>query len=166
MTLRLKQKPLDKIDLKILQALQADGRMTNRTLSKQVALSPSACLARVNQLERSGIIAGYHASIDTERVRPTLLVLAEVMFGKHTEDLFAVFDAMIMSTPEVVEAYRVSGTVDYIIKFVVSDIQEWRDVAEKVLSADFKVEKMTSHIVVIEAKRFKGYPILVAEHQR
>ena len=63
-------KSLDRTDLKILQALQSEGRLTNQTLAARVALSPSACLARIRQLEASGVISGYHAHVALELVRP------------------------------------------------------------------------------------------------
>jgi DNA-binding Lrp family transcriptional regulator len=68
----------DRTDLTILQALQSEGRLTNQTLAARVALSPSACLARIRQLEASGVISGYHAHVALELVRSTLIIYAEI----------------------------------------------------------------------------------------
>jgi DNA-binding Lrp family transcriptional regulator len=150
---------LDRIDLKILAALQADGRISNRDLAEAVALSPSACLARVNKLEEAGVITGYHAAVRTELFRPTMFVFVEITVKRHLMAAFDGFDSALQEIPQIVEAARVSGAVDYILKILVADIQEWRAVAELLLREDLGVEKMSSHIVVVEAKRFAGYPI-------
>ena len=76
-------KNLDRTDLKILQALQSEGRLTNQTLAARVALSPSACLARIRQLEAAGVISGYHAHV-LELVRSTLVIYAEISLKRHS----------------------------------------------------------------------------------
>lgn len=150
---------LDKIDLKILQALQADGRISNRDLAKLVALSPSACLARVKKLESQGVITGYHAAVRTELFRPTMFVFVEITIKRHLIGEFDSFDEALRALPQVVEAFRVTGAIDYLLKILVEDIQEWRLIAQKLLKEELGVEKMASHIVVVEAKPFEGYPI-------
>src|SRR3990167_10487517 len=74
---------LDRLDLKILAILQAQGRVTNQALAEQVGLSASACLARVRRLEAAGLIQGYHARLDIERIRPTVTVFGEVTLKSH-----------------------------------------------------------------------------------
>jgi DNA-binding Lrp family transcriptional regulator len=150
---------LDRIDLKILEALQSDGRITNRDLAEKVALSPSACLARVKQLESVGLITGYHAILDLELIRPVMVVYAQVTMQRHLIDWFDKFDAVLRSVPEVVEAARVSGPFDYILKIVVTDMREFRQLAAELLTESNGVEKMVTHVLVQEAKRFSGYPL-------
>ena len=157
-----RSRELDRIDLKILKALQDDGRISNRDLAEVVALSPSACLARVKKLEQAGVITGYHAAVRTELFRPTMFVYVEITVKRHLMESFERFDAALQEIPQIVEAARVSGAVDYILKILVADIQEWRAIAELLLREDLGVEKMSSHIVVVEAKRFQGYPITSA----
>lgn len=152
-------KALDKIDLNILEALQADGRITNQDLAKKVYLSPSACLARVRALEAAGIITGYHAHVDIERVRPATIVYAEVYMHRHQLADLARLDAVLEKTPEVVEACRVSGPFDYILKVAVSDMREWRGILESILSPHYGVERVTSHVVMRDTKLMKGYPV-------
>ena len=150
---------LDGIDLKILEELQADSTITYRKLSTRVALSPSACVARVKQLESQGIILGYHASIAVERVRPTLLVMAEVIMRKHAIAELDRFDRFLHTLPEVVEIMRVQGPSDYILKLMMSDMREWRAFAHRLLSPENGVERMVSHLVIEEPKVFAGYPL-------
>lgn len=150
---------LDRRDLKILQELQADNTITYRALSDRVALSASACVARVKQLEEAGLITGYHAAIAIERVRPTFVMVAEIALASHNPDDIARFDDLLLTTPEVIEALRVNGPFDYIVRFMLWNVREWQAFAHRILEPKFKVEKMVSHVVMEELKRFKGYPI-------
>jgi Lrp/AsnC family transcriptional regulator, leucine-responsive regulatory protein len=150
---------LDRIDLKILRALQDNSRITNKQLAEKVALSPSACLARVRQLEEAGFIVGYHAHIDATRVRPTLQMIAEIAVKQHSPEKLDAFDKALRKFPQVIEAARVSGPYDYIIQLVVADMREWRTLADTILKLELGVEKMTTHVIVNEVKPFVGYPL-------
>ena len=152
-------KELDRTDLKILEALQSDGRLTNQDLAARVSLSPSACLARVRNLEGAGLISGYHAHVNMELVRPTLTVLAELSLKRHNAAEFARFETFIRSIPEVVEAAQVSGEFDYLVKVVVSDVRSWRELAARLQEGEHGVEKVISHIVLKDAKPFSGFPL-------
>jgi len=152
-------KSLDRTDVRILQALQAEGRLTNQTLAARVALSPSACLARIRQLEAAGVICGYHAHVAMELVRPTLVILAEISLKRHNSNEFARFEATIRTIAEIVEAAQVSGQFDYLLKVVVPDIRAWRELAGRLQDGESGVEKVISHIVLKDAKAFAGYPL-------
>lgn len=152
---------MDEIDLRILDALQRDGRLTNQALATRIALSPSACLARVRRLEREGYIKGYRAEIAIERIVPTLIVLAEVTLKRHHPDDFARFEAALADIDAVVEACQVSGRFDFQMRVAVRDIAEWRDLADTIVSADIGVEKIASHILMKDAKPFRGYKLPV-----
>ena len=150
---------LDRIDLKILAALQADGRITNQALADQVALSPSACLSRVRRLEREGFIQGYHARLDIERIRPTLTVYGEVTLKSHRPAELLAFEAALAAIPEVVEAAQVSGPFDYLIKVVCPDVRAWGELADRLLQEGLGVDKIASHILMKDAKPFTGAPV-------
>jgi DNA-binding Lrp family transcriptional regulator len=152
-------KTLDRIDVKILQALQAEGRITNQTLASRVALSPSACLVRIRQLESAGIISGYHAHVAIELVQPSITVLAEISLKRHNPTEFARFEATIGRVAEVVEAAQVSGQYDYLLKVVVPDIRAWRELAARLQDGENGVEKVISHIILKDAKSFTGFPL-------
>src|SRR5688572_32222794 len=96
----------DRLDLKILDVLQQDARITNQALADLVALSPSACLARVRALEARGLIRSYRAHVAVDRIRSATIVLAQVTFKQHALDEFTEFDHRILAMPEVVEASR------------------------------------------------------------
>ena len=91
----MSRRELDRIDLKILEALQRDGRISNSKLAKLVSLSPSACLARLRTLEASGVIVGYQTRIALETVREVMVVYAEVTMGKHVSTAFRHFEGVL-----------------------------------------------------------------------
>jgi DNA-binding Lrp family transcriptional regulator len=130
---------LDRIDRRILAALQEDARLTNQALSEQVALSPSACLARVRRLEKEGVIQGYHARLDPFALHIGLVLYADITLDAHTPAELARFEEAIAAHPQVVEASHVTGSFDYILKVVVADMPEWTRIAEQLASSDLGV---------------------------
>jgi len=143
---------LDRIDLKILEALQRDGRISNNNLAKLVSLSPSACLARLRTLEASRVIVGYQARIALEQVRDVMEVYAEVTMGQHLSTVFKNFESVLSSIPEVIEVVRVSGPFDYLLKAVVSDMSEWKDISQGFLNTENGVVKLMTLVVMQEIK--------------
>ena len=152
---------LDRIDRRILAALQADGRLTNQALSEKVALSASACLARVRRLEKAGIIQGYHARVDPFRLDVGLVLFAEVTLKGHSPDELASFEKAIGQVPQVVEASHVTGAYDYLLKVVTADMAEWTRLAEKLSGADLGVDRINTHVLMNKAKVFTGYPVRI-----
>jgi len=150
---------LDRIDRKILAALQEDARLTNQALSERVALSPSACLARVRRLEQLGVIQGYHARLDPFALDIGLVLYVDITLDGHTPAELAAFEKAIGVLPQVVEASHVTGSFDYILKVVVSDMAEWTRIAEDFASADLGVNRINSYVVMRKPKFFVGYPI-------
>ena len=150
---------LDRIDRKILAALQSDARLTNQALSERVALSPSACLARVRRLEREGVIQGYHARLDPFTVDIGLVLYADITLDGHTPTELAQFEEAIAGLPQVVEASHVTGSFDYILKVVVADMREWTEIAERLASSDLGVDRINTHVVMRKPKFFVGYPV-------
>ena len=149
----------DRIDRKILAQLQAEGRLTNQALADRVALSPSACLARVRRLEQAGIIQGYHARLDPFRVEVGLVLFAEVTLKAHGTDALARFDAAIAAIPQIVEASHVSGAYDYLLKVVVEDLPEWTRIGAQLTAAEAGADRLNTHILLRKPKVFVGFPI-------
>ena len=137
---------LDRIDRKILANLQADGRLTNQALAERVALSPSACLARVRRLEESGIIQGYHARLDPLRLDAGLVLFAEVRLKAHGALDLARFDETVAAIPQIVEASHVSGDFDYLLKVRTKDIADYREVLGERISALPHVAHTSTHV--------------------
>ena len=150
---------LDRIDRRILAALQADGRLTNHALSERVALSPSACLARVRRLERDGVICGYHARLDPFTLGLGLVLYADITLAGHSPAELAAFEEAILGVPQVVEASHVTGSFDYILKVVVADMEEWTLIAERLTSSGLGVDRINTHMIMRKPKFFVGYPV-------
>ena len=153
---------LDRIDRKILANLQADGRLTNQALADRVALSASACLARVRRLERAGIIQGYHARLDPFSLDPGMVLFAEVTLSAHGMKDLARFDAAISAMPQVVEASHVSGAYDYLLKLVVKDLAEWTVIREQLTEKEVGADRIKTHVLLRKPKIFVGYPIKIS----
>jgi Lrp/AsnC family leucine-responsive transcriptional regulator len=127
-------KKLDAIDLKILDELQRDGRLSNVALAKMVGLSPTPCTERVRALEASGIIAGYSARLDSARLDLGLLMFIEIAIDRTSQDAFDQFAAAMLRIPQVQECHMVAGGFDYLIKVRVPDMAAYRAFLGEVLS--------------------------------
>lgn len=150
---------MDRIDLKILQALQEDARMTNQALSERVGLSPSPCLQRVKRLERQGLLRAYRAEIELEKVCRSVTVIATVTLRAHEEVDFKDFEAAIRDMPEVVECVKVSGAFDYLLRFVCPDIGRYHSLSEELLKSSNGIAQLSSHVVLDQTKAFEGFPL-------
>jgi DNA-binding Lrp family transcriptional regulator len=121
----LLQKPavaLDATDARILDALQADAKLTNVELAARVHLSPSPCLARVRRLEESGLIAKYVALLDPLKLGLSVSVFIQIRLEKQVERALEAFEAAVARYPEVMECYLMTGDADYLIRVVVPDV--------------------------------------------
>ena len=102
---------LDELDLKILKTLQREGRITKVKLAEAVNLSPSPCWERLKRLEDLGVISGYHAHINLEKLVKPTLVLTEVTLRHHQHEDFQIFEKAVQDIPEIVECYALGGGV-------------------------------------------------------
>ena len=114
----MKQVELDGFDRKILGYLQQDGRISNQQLAEQVGLSPAACWRRVRALEEQGAIAGYSARLNPEALGQVLSVFALVSLQRHNIDSTAEFEQQVMTYPEVLQCFAVTGNADFVLRVV------------------------------------------------
>ena len=150
---------LDRIDLKILAALQGDARITNQALADKVGLSPSPCLQRVKRLEQSGVLAGYLGRIALGRITHSVSVIATVSLESHAKEQFDQFEKVAAEIPELVECHKVSGPFDYFLRFVCEDVPTYERISDVLLRDGPKGMKVSSHVVLQETKPFAGYPL-------
>jgi Lrp/AsnC family transcriptional regulator, leucine-responsive regulatory protein len=122
----MRHSDLDSIDWKILAVLQQDARMANVDLCEKVNLSPSPCLARVNALEKTGVIHRYVALLDPAAVGLGVSVFVQVRLEKQVEAALITFENAVAARPEVMECYLMTGTSDYLLRVVVADLQEFQ----------------------------------------
>lgn len=150
---------LDALDLKILAALQRDGRMTKLRLAEAVNLSPSACFERVKRLEAGGYIRGYHARLDLARIVRSTVVLVEVRLKSHDSAMFERFEQAVRAVPEIVDCWAVGGGPDYLLRAVCRDIDHYQGVIDGLLAAGAGIEKYFTYVVTKHVKSDAGYPI-------
>jgi len=131
---------LDDIDKKILSHLQEEGRMTTKVLADKIHLSNTPTYERVKKLERSGVIKKYSAIIDREKVGKGTTIFLMVSLMKHTKDVVESFKKQVMSFPEVMEFYYISGDYDSLLKIMIGDMKEFKTFIEEKLS---KVENIS-----------------------
>ena len=119
---------LDKLDKRILQALQRDGSITNLELAEHIGLSPSPCARRVKQLEEAGIISKQVTLLSASQLDLKLTALIQISMDRHTPDRFEVFEAQVQSYPEVIECLLITGqSADYQLKVVVPDMECYQE---------------------------------------
>ena len=147
-----RMKRLDAIDLKILDALQRDGRLSNVALAKAVGLSPTPCAERVRALEASGVIAGYSARLDAGRLDLGLLVFIEIAIDRTSQDAFDEFATAITRIPQVQECHMVAGGFDYLIKVRVPDMLAFRAFLGEVLSKVPGIRETRTYAVMEHVK--------------
>jgi Lrp/AsnC family transcriptional regulator, leucine-responsive regulatory protein len=143
---------LDKIDLKILNALQTDGRISNLKLAEVVALSPTAVLARTQRLQREGYILGYEVRLNPAKLGRGLTVFVEVLLDRTTPQVFEQFNAAAQARPEILECHMVAGGFDYLLKTRVRDMAAYRDFAATALWQLPGVRETRTYAVMEEVK--------------
>ena len=116
---------LDEKDVQILRLLQADGRITNAELAKRVNLSPPSALQRVRALEKAGLIKGYVALLDPDRLGLKITALVMISLSLHQERPIETFRKAVQDIPEILECYHVSGEFDFLLKIQVRDMRAY-----------------------------------------
>lgn len=150
---------LDRTDLRILKALQADGRLSNLKLAESVALSPTAVLARVQRLTREGYIRGYHAELDADKLGRGLVVFVEVLLDRTTPNVFDEFKAAVQVHDEIMECHMVAGGFDYLLKTRMADMAAYRAFAGRVLWQLPGVRETRTYAVMEEVKSGTALPL-------
>lgn len=150
---------LDRFDLKILEILQEDGRIPTARLAEQVGLTPSPTWERVRKLEKAGIIRGYRAEVAIDQLAPTTMVIVPVTIENHRAQDFRRFEQAIEKVPQIVEYWAVGGGVDYVLRFVVHNIDEYQSLIERLLNEELGIQRYWSYLVTKREKAFRGLPL-------
>ena len=150
---------LDRTDLAILAALQGEGRLTHADLAERVHLSPSACLRRVQRLERDGVIAGYAARVDPERLGLGLQAFVRVQLARHDAASIEQFTAFVQQWDEVIACHALTGDMDYLLQVAVRDLEHFsRFLLDRLLN-QAGVADVNSSFVLRTVKAFRGMPL-------
>ena len=150
---------IDSFDVKLLVALQQDGAATNATLSEAVGLSHSQISRRRLALEESGVIERYRAVLDASTLGLAILVFVHVSLDTHSRDNAKLFQAMVETDPNVLEAYTLTGEADYLLKILVEDLKDLSRVVNEVLLPHPAVSRVRSEIVLQTLKKDAPIPL-------
>jgi DNA-binding Lrp family transcriptional regulator len=144
---------MDEADIRILRALQDDGRLSNQDLAEKVGLSPSQCSRRRAALEDSGVIASYHATLSAEALGLDVLVFVHVTLATHSPDNAQRFLALVQSVDEVQDAYSLTGESDYLVKMSVPTLKDLSRLLADVFLPHPSVAHLRSSIVLDRLKQ-------------
>lgn len=150
---------LDKIDLRILRVLQADGRISNLKLAETVHLSATAVLERVKRLHRENFILGYEARLNPLKLGRGMMVFVEVLLDRTTPNVFNQFKAAVQVRDEIMECHMVAGGFDYLLKTRMADMAAYRDFAGNVLWQLPGVRETRTYAVMEEVKNSSRLPL-------
>lgn len=147
---------IDPISDRILQELRRDGRISNQELAARVGLSASACLRRVQDLERRGIIRGWRVVTDRARTGRGFLVFVSVGLAEHTKAAQGAFERAVARAPEVVECHNIAGAFEYLLRVECADMTAYKRFHTEVLGTIPVVRSLTSYIVMDSPKDERG----------
>lgn len=145
-------KDIDKINNRILRELKKDGRISNSELANRVGLSASACLRRVQELERSNVISGYKAVINPERVGIGCIAYVGVGLNNHSKDAQSAFEFAMSLANEVRECHNVTGAYEYLLRVETSNLSRYREFHRDVLGVVPQVTSITTFMVMESSK--------------
>ncbi len=150
---------MDRIDRKILDILQREGRLPMTELAERIGLSNSPCAERVRRMERSGVIQGYHARVDPAAVGRQLLVFVQLTLSSKSAEVFEQMRRELLHEPRVLECHLVSGSFDYLIKARLTAMSEYRDLLGQILRKVPVPAQSNSYVVMEEIKEVLTLPV-------
>lgn len=150
---------LDRFDIRILEVLQDDGRMPAARLAEKIGLTASPTWGRVRKLEKGGIIRGYHAEVAIDRIGELTQIIVPVVLEKHRPESLRRLEQAVARTPEIVACWAVSGAFDYVLHFVVSDLNDYQALIDRTFDAESGVRQYWSYVVTKAIKSPTAVPI-------
>lgn len=150
---------MDAIDRKILAILQSEGRITNVELAERVGLTAPPCLRRVHQLEKLGYITGYHADLAAAALGYGITVFALVSLKSQAETDLLAFEQHVMELPEVRECHMLNGEIDFILKIVAHDLQQFQQFLTSKLTPAPNLASVKTSLTIRTSKDFPGIPV-------
>jgi len=147
---------IDDINDRILRELSRDGRISNIELADRVGLSPSACLRRVQELERIGVIKGYRAVLDRAAMGAGFVAYMAVGLNDHTKAAQEAFERSISRSPEVVECHNITGSVEYLLRVEARDLPSYKTFHTDILGILPQVASITTYVVMGSPKDLRA----------
>ena len=150
---------LDQIDRKVLDILQANAKITNAQLSKEIGLSPAPTLERVKKLEQQGIIQSYHAHLDREKVGLGVTTFIQVSLTGHKKDVTDSFVKRVNEIPEIIECHHITGSGDFFLKVIAKDIPAYQKLLLECINEIEEVANTQTMVILSTFKESKVMPI-------
>jgi len=147
---------MDARDAAILRVLSREARISNLALAERVGLSPSACLRRVQELERTGVIRGYRAQLDPVQTGRAYVVYVAVGLAEHTKAAQETFERAMARAPEVSECHNIAGAFEYLLRVEVADLPAYKRFHTDTLGTVPHVRAITSYMVMGTPKDERG----------
>jgi len=143
---------LDEMDVRILAILQNDGRISKTALAERVHLSQSACLTRIQRLEKDKFILSYNATINFRAIAKLQMIFTEITLRNHRATEFSIFERYVQSIDDIVECHALGGGIDYILKIVCPDIEHYQGMIDNMLDAQLGVDRYFTYVVTKSVK--------------
>lgn len=143
---------LDRTDRKILEALQEDARLSSADLAERVSLTPSPCWRRVKRLEEEGVIRGYHARLDSEKLGYQVTAFVHISLDKKDTEHLQAFERAVLTIPQVLACHRISGRYDHQLMVVAEDLAAYGAFAEAHINGLPSVKEVYTSFVLREVK--------------
>ncbi len=150
---------MDRADLALLEAVQADSSLSVAELAEQVALSPSACHRRIKALEQAGVIAGYGARLDPRKLGLTVEVFVEITLNSQSREAMDTFERSVSDFDDILECHLMSGTADYLLRVAARDLEQYDRIHRDCLARLPGVSSMRSSFSLRRIKQMMGYPV-------
>ncbi len=144
---------LSDIDLRILEALQREGDITNVRLAEMVGLSPSPCLQRVRKLRKTGYISDVSAIVNLKKIANYITLYCQIRLSEQTVRQYSIFETAIAKISEVVECSMISGDYDYILRLIVRDMGHFNDIMTFMMEMNIGIK---NHASIVEVKKVKN----------
>jgi len=151
---------LDQTNRRILNAIQAEGALSQRQLAEQVNLSANACWNRVQAMKRSGLIQGQQVRLDRKALGLGLVVFVMVRTRHHSADWLKAFRAHVSAIPEVIDFFRIGGDYDYLLKVVTKDMQTYDQVYQRLIS-EVELDSITSYFAMEAIEEQRPLPVKI-----
>lgn len=150
---------MDRADIALLEALQADSALSIAELADRVALSPSACHRRIKALEQAGVIAGYNARLDSRKLGLAVEVFVEITLTSQSREAMDRFERAVADFDDILECHLMSGTADYLLRVAAGDLEQYDRIHRDCLARLPGVSAMRSSFSLRRIKQMRGYPV-------
>jgi Lrp/AsnC family leucine-responsive transcriptional regulator len=150
---------MDRADIALLDALQRDSSRSIADLAESAGMSSSACHRRIKALEASGMIAGYAAQLDPQRLGLKLLAFVEITLTSQSREAMDRFEAAVGNYDDILDCHLMSGQADYLLRVAAADLEQYDRIHRDCLARLPGVSAMRSAFAIRRIKRWRGYPV-------